>query len=85
MSTKAKQLRVQLGLTQMDVAMKTGVHPSLISRLENGDGGPGERPGLEGLKALADFYGCTIDTLISVAPDTEAETLPGGDTTRRRR
>lgn len=70
MSTKARRLRDDTGLTQMEVALKTGVHPSLISRLETGGGGPGERPGLEGLMALAEFYGVTVTELVEVDDDT---------------
>lgn len=47
----------------MDVALKTGVHPSLISRLENGDG----RPGLDGLIRIARFYGVNVEDLVEVA------------------
>lgn len=60
--TRAQQLREQHPTkpTQLDVSIATGVHPSLISKLENGSG----RPGTDGLLALARFYDTTIEDLL---------------------
>ena len=61
MNATAIRLREQTGLTQFEVAQKTGVHPSLISRLESGTG----RPGTDGLLKLAHFYGASIEALLT--------------------
>jgi transcriptional regulator with XRE-family HTH domain len=34
--TRLKQLRLERGWSQLDLALRTGLHPSVISRLERG-------------------------------------------------
>lgn len=72
MNATAVRLREEKGLTQFEVAQKTGIHPSQLSRLESGTG----RPGLDGLIRLARFYGTNVETLVADSGEAEPEPEP---------
>ena len=58
---KLQQLRRQNGLTQEDLAEQLFVSRTAISKWESGRG----YPSIDSLKAIAVFYGVTIDELLS--------------------
>ena len=58
---KLQQLRKQKGLTQEDLAEQLFVSRTAISKWESGRG----YPSIDSLKAIAAFYGITIDELLS--------------------
>jgi transcriptional regulator with XRE-family HTH domain len=56
-----KRLRLKYGVSVVQVAASTNIHPNYLQRMEN------ERqknPGLDILVKLADFYGISIDALV---------------------
>ncbi len=57
---KARLLREASGLSQHEVSRRTGVHYSIISRMESDKG----RPGVDGLVALARCYGVVVEQLL---------------------
>lgn len=63
---KLKEQRVQLGLSQKDVANKLGVSPSIVSGYETGE----RTPSTEILLALSYLYNVSTDYLLGrQAPD----------------
>ncbi len=58
---KLQELRKQKGLTQEELAQALFVSRTAISKWESGRG----YPNIESLKAIAKFYGITIDALLS--------------------
>lgn len=58
---KIQKLRKQKGLTQEELAQALFVSRTAISKWESGRG----RPNLESLKAMAKFFGVTVDELLS--------------------
>ena len=58
---KLQELRKQKGLTQEDLAEKLYVSRTAISKWESGRG----YPNIESLKAIAKFFGVTVDELLS--------------------
>ena len=58
---KLQELRKQKGLTQEELAQNLYVSRAAVSKWESGRG----YPNIESLKALAKFYGVTIDALLS--------------------
>jgi len=58
---KLQQLRKQQSLTQEELAEKLFVSRTAVSKWESGRG----YPNIDSLKALAKFYGVTIDELLS--------------------
>lgn len=58
---KLQELRKQKGLTQEELARALYVSRAAISKWESGRG----YPNIDSLKAIADFYGVTIDALLS--------------------
>lgn len=58
---KLQQLRHQKGLTQEELAQALYVSRTAVSKWESGRG----YPGIDSLKALARFYGVTVDALLS--------------------
>ena len=70
---KLQELRKQKGLTQEDLAKKLYVSRTAISKWESGRG----YPSIESLKAIAKFFGVTVDELLST---DEALTLAEKDT-----
>jgi transcriptional regulator with XRE-family HTH domain len=62
---RLRALRKRRGVTITDVAAKTGISASTLSRLESG----GRRPNLELLLPLARVYGVALDVLVG-APQT---------------
>lgn len=61
---RLKQVRAQRGVTLTDLAERTGISKSTLSRLENGQ----RRPSLELLLPLAQAYRVPLDDLVG-APD----------------
>lgn len=61
---RLKRLRLQRGVTLAELAEKTGISKSTLSRLENG----GRRPSLELLLPLAQAYRVPLDELVG-APE----------------
>ena len=55
-----KQQRESMGLSQSQLAKKTGIKQQNISRWENNQA----IPSIENCEILADFYGISIDELI---------------------
>jgi transcriptional regulator with XRE-family HTH domain len=58
--TKLRMERARVKLTQAQVASQTGLTPSMLCNYENGE----RTPTLQSLKALAGFYGVSIDYLV---------------------
>ena len=58
---KLQELRKQRGLTQEELAEKLYVSRTAISKWESGRG----YPNIESLKAIAKFFGVTVDELLS--------------------
>jgi len=61
LNAKIQALRKQKGLTQEELAQALYVSRTAVSKWESGRG----YPGLESLRALAKFFGVTIDELLS--------------------
>ncbi|MEV7329432.1 XRE family transcriptional regulator [Micromonospora sp. NPDC093244] len=61
---RLKQLRLRHGLTLTDLAERTGISASTLSRLEAGL----RRPTLEQLLPLARVHGVTLDDLVDAPP-----------------
>jgi transcriptional regulator with XRE-family HTH domain len=62
--SRLKQIRIQRGITLVDLSERTGISKSTLSRLENGQ----RRPALELLLPLAQAYRVPLDDLVG-APD----------------
>ncbi len=60
MKNNLKILRLNAGLTQISLQMKTGIEQSLLSKFENGE----RIPPTDTLITLADFYGVSIDYIL---------------------
>ena len=60
MKNNLKMLRLNAGLTQISLQMKTGIEQSLLSKFENGE----RIPPTDTLITLADFYGVSIDYIL---------------------
>lgn len=76
LSTRIKQRREALGLTQKQLADMTRMRQNVISRLEHGDT---PNPGADVLKRLALALRCSIDWLVGLyddVPDDSASLLP---------
>ena len=67
---RIKRLRTNRGLTQTELAQRSGVPQSLISRLE---GQTRDNPSADVLKRLARTLGCTTDYLVGMYEDMESE------------
>lgn len=57
LSSRFKEIRKELGLTQLDISRRTGIMESTIGGFENGT----RTPHLKSLIALFDAIGCEID------------------------
>lgn len=71
LSTKLRDLRTNLGMTQADVAKVLGVTSPLISAYENAV----KSPSLETLVALSKLYKCSTDYLLGLTDVTNRKTL----------
>jgi transcriptional regulator with XRE-family HTH domain len=60
---RLKEVRVQKGLTQDELAEKTGVIPQVIGNFENGH----NLPSFSVLVSLAQVLGCSLDYLAGLA------------------
>lgn len=60
MKNNLKILRLNAGLTQISLQMKTGIEQSLLSKFENGE----RIPPTDTLITLTDFYGVSIDYIL---------------------
>ena len=72
-NVKLQELRKQKGLTQEELAVAIYVSRTAISKWESGRG----YPGIDSLKAIAKYFGVSIDMLLSgdeVLSIAEAET-----------
>jgi transcriptional regulator with XRE-family HTH domain len=69
---RLKRQRERRRFTQTELAERSGVKQSLISRIE---GGSRENPTADVLKGLAKALGCTTDYLIGMHEDEESEQL----------
>jgi transcriptional regulator with XRE-family HTH domain len=69
---RIKRQRLRRGYTQTELAERSGVKQSLISRLE---GGTRDNPSADVLRRLATTLGCTTDYLVGMHEDEEAELL----------
>ena len=58
---KLQQLRTQKGMTQEELAQELYVSRAAVSKWESGRG----YPNIDSLKAIAKFYGVTVDELLS--------------------
>lgn len=68
---KLKTLRLQLGLSQKEVAAKLGVSPSVISGYETGE----RTPSTEVILGLSYIYKCSTDYLLGKNTETPTPTL----------
>lgn len=62
-----RRRRIELGLSQTDLAERAGVSKSHVSDVENGRAGFSPK----NLKAIADVLGCTIPDLLLPDPDDQ--------------
>ncbi len=67
MTNNLKKLRIQAGLTQISLQMKTGIEQALLSKFENGD----RIPPTETLILLADFYNVSMDYIMGRTDNPE--------------
>ena len=67
---RIKRLREQRRFTQTELAARSGVPQSLISRLE---GKTRDNPGADVLRGLAQALGCTTDYLVGMHEDEEED------------
>ncbi len=63
---RVKRQRISRGFTQTELAQRSGVRQSLISRLENGTR---DNPSADILRRLAKALGCTTDYLVGMYED----------------
>lgn len=61
---RLKNLRTKQELTQLELAIKCGLRPEVISKLENNRG----NASLASLHKLAPALGTTIDELVNISP-----------------
>lgn len=61
-----KDLRVKMGISQLELAKKLGLPPSTLFNYETGRA----EPSISTLIKLADFYNVTIDELVGRESDT---------------
>jgi transcriptional regulator with XRE-family HTH domain len=69
---RIKRQRVKRGYTQTELAERSGVKQSLISRLE---GGSRDNPSADVLRGLARALGCTTDYLVGMHEDENSEQM----------
>ncbi len=62
---RARALRLERGLTYLQVAEATGIHYQAVQRFEK----TGKGMGLERVCTLAQFYGITVDNLMGLKND----------------
>ena len=80
LNEKLQQLRKQKNLTQEELSQALYVSRTAISKWESGRG----YPSIDSLKAIAKFFGISVDELLSgeqlltLAP-LELKVLPGGE------
>lgn len=55
-----KAIRLESGLTQLTLQMKTGIDQALLSKYENGE----RIPTTENLQLLADYFNTSLDFLM---------------------
>jgi len=65
MENNLKLLRINRGLTQIQLQIATGIEQALLSKFERGE----RIPPTETLIILADFYGVSIDYLLARTKD----------------
>ncbi len=65
MENNLKQLRINRGLTQIQLQIATGIEQALLSKFERGE----RIPPTETLIILADFYGVSIDYILARTKD----------------
>ena len=73
MGERLRRQRLQSGFTQTELAERSGVRQSLISRLENGTR---DNPSADTLRRLARALGCTTDYLVGMHDDDEEPAYP---------
>ena len=64
-SVRLKELRVEKGLTQRDIAYEVGLTPNSICEWEKGR----SEPSSDALKKLAKIFECSIDFLLGISDD----------------
>ena len=75
---RLRAARERAGLTQVQLAEKTGVDQTTISKIERGHTG---RPGFDLVAKLAEGCGASLDAL-TAEPDAPAPVDPTADTIR---
>lgn len=73
--TRLRSLRTTMGYSLNDLAERTNLSPSTISRVETGK----RTLGLDVLKPLADALQVSLDTLIAAADDADVVIRPSPD------
>lgn len=76
---KIKQVRVERGMTQDDLAAATGITKTAISRYELGQ----RQPSVEQLNVIADALNIWVFDLINLSPDKQIELKQSADTLSR--
>lgn len=64
---KLKELRMQRGLTQQQLADEISIERALVARYENGS----RKPPIEKLNMLADYFGVSVDFLLGREEDEQ--------------
>ena len=70
---RIQRLRTQRGLSQADLAERSGVGQSLLSRIERGSR---PNPTADILRRLAKTLGCTTDYLVGMHEDEKSQQVP---------
>lgn len=65
---KLAQLRKERGLTQLELAIRTGMTPQTVASIEVGRH---KNPRVETVRALADALGVTVDEFLDPIPEPE--------------
>jgi transcriptional regulator with XRE-family HTH domain len=82
MKDRLRKLRLAVGLTQQDLAVKAGLSVSVVAHIEVGRI---PNPRLDTIRALAIALGCSVDELAFDEGERQAETPPTEEPKGKRR
>lgn len=79
---RLRQTRQKNGLTQEELAKKSGVSKSTISLYENPDGEKGKNPSLDNAMRIAESLGVSLDWLCGLSDQPVSACAPGNQSFR---
>lgn len=68
---RLKDARIKAGMTQSDLAEKSGVTSASISAYESADGTKGKNPSLENARSIAESLGVSLDWLCGLSNENQ--------------